>query len=163
VRAPPDGYTLLPAVNANAYNVALYNNLNFNFIRDTAPVASIGHTLFVMVVYPSVPAMTVAEFIAYPKANPGKINFASAGIGGATHAAGELFKMTAGVRPGAADIISIVAADRWAHFGVHKLRSTGYLRNPARTRPLSGCWAAPPIALSRDGQCAQFFCLDQLD
>jgi tripartite-type tricarboxylate transporter receptor subunit TctC len=97
VRAPPDGYTLLEVVTGNAINATLYPNLNFNFIRDIAPVASIGGGAYVMVVNPSVPAKTVPEFIVYAKANPGKINYASAGIGGPTHIFGELFKMMAGV------------------------------------------------------------------
>ena len=74
--APPDGYTLLLAMSANAINASLYQNLNFNFIRDIAPVASIARIPLVMEVNPSVPAKTVPEFIAYAKANPGKINLA---------------------------------------------------------------------------------------
>jgi tripartite-type tricarboxylate transporter receptor subunit TctC len=97
VKAPPDGYTLLLASSNNASNAALYGNLNFNFIRDIAPVAGIARTTLVMVVNPSVPAKTVSDFIAYGKANPGKLNMASAGTGGIGHLAGELFKMTAGV------------------------------------------------------------------
>jgi tripartite-type tricarboxylate transporter receptor subunit TctC len=98
VRAPPDGYTLLmEVVTGSAINATLYPNLNFNFIRDIAPVASIGGGAYVMVVNPSVPAKTIPEFIVYAKANPGKINYASAGIGGPTHIFGELFKMMAGV------------------------------------------------------------------
>ena len=97
VRAPPDGYTLLLVGSPNAINATLYDKLNFNFIRDIAPVASIIRGALVMVVHPSVPAKTVPEFIAYAKANPGKINMASGGIGGITHIAGELFKMMAGV------------------------------------------------------------------
>jgi tripartite-type tricarboxylate transporter receptor subunit TctC len=97
VNAPPDGYTLLLANLANAINATLYEKLNFNFIRDIAPVAGISRAPLVMAVHPSVPAKTVAEFIAYAKANPGRINMASAGIGSAGHLAGELFKMTAGV------------------------------------------------------------------
>jgi tripartite-type tricarboxylate transporter receptor subunit TctC len=97
VRAPGDGYSLLLASGANAINAALYEKLNFNFIRDIAPVASIIRTPLVMVVNPSVPAKTVPEFIAYAKANPGKINMASGGTGTGTHIAGELFKMMAGV------------------------------------------------------------------
>ena len=97
VRAPPDGYTLLMVGAANAINATLYDKLNFNFIRDIAPVASIVRVPFVMEVNPSVPAKTVPEFIAYAKANPGKINMASAGIGTAHHVSGELFKMMAGV------------------------------------------------------------------
>ena len=97
VRAPPDGYTLLLVGSSNAINATLYEKLNFNFIRDIAPVASIMRVPNVMEVNPSVPAKTVPEFIAYAKANPGKINMASAGIGVPGHVAGELFKMMAGV------------------------------------------------------------------
>jgi tripartite-type tricarboxylate transporter receptor subunit TctC len=96
-RALPDGYTLLLVLSSNAYSATLYDNLNFNFIRDIAPVASIVDAPYAMVVNPSVPAKTVPEFIAYAKANPGKLNMASAGIGGATHVFGELFMMMAGV------------------------------------------------------------------
>ena len=97
VRALPDGYTLLLVLSSNANNATLYANLNFNFIRDIAPVASVVDAPYAMVVNPSVPAKTVPEFIAYAKANPGKLNMASAGMGGATHVFGELFKMMAGV------------------------------------------------------------------
>jgi tripartite-type tricarboxylate transporter receptor subunit TctC len=97
VRATPDGYTLLLVGLSNAINATLYKKLNFNFIREIAPVASIGGAPYVMVVNSSVPAKTVPEFIAYAKANPGKINYASAGIGGPTHIFGELFTMMAGV------------------------------------------------------------------
>jgi tripartite-type tricarboxylate transporter receptor subunit TctC len=97
VNAPPDGYTLLLAGIPNAFNASLYGKLNFNFIRDIAPVAGIIRMPLVMVVNPSVPANTVPEFIAYAKANPGKVNMASAGTGGGTHLAGELFKTMAGV------------------------------------------------------------------
>jgi tripartite-type tricarboxylate transporter receptor subunit TctC len=97
VRAPPDGYTLLMALSVNAINPAVYDNLPFNFIRDTAPVASIASTPLIMEVNPSVPAKTVPEFIAYAKANPGKINMASGGKGAPSHVAGELLKMMAGV------------------------------------------------------------------
>ena len=97
VRAPPDGYTLLMVLMLNAVNATLYENLNFNFIRDIAPVAGISREPCVMVVNPSVPAKTVPEFIAYAKANPGKLNFVSGGNGSAQHVTGELFKMMAGV------------------------------------------------------------------
>jgi tripartite-type tricarboxylate transporter receptor subunit TctC len=97
VRAPADGYTLLLVGGLNAVNATFYDKLNYNFIRDIAPVASIIRTPFVMVVNPTVPAKTVPEFIAYAKTSPGKINYASAGTGTATHLTGELFKMMAGV------------------------------------------------------------------
>ena len=97
VRAPPDGYTLLMVVATNAINATLYANLNFNLIRDIAPVACIAGTSYGMLVNPSFPAKVVPEFIAYAKANPGKINMASAGTGSGPHVVGELFKMMAGV------------------------------------------------------------------
>ena len=97
VRAPADGYTLLLVGGFNAVNATFYDKLNYNFIRDIAPVASIVRTPFVMVVNPSVPAKSVPEFIAYAKANSGRITFGSAGIGGSNHLAGELFKFMAGV------------------------------------------------------------------
>lgn len=97
VRAPPDGYTLLMVSAANAINATLYTDLHFNFIRDIVPVAGIISSTNVMEVNPSFPAKTVLEFIDYAKANPGKINFASGGIGGPVHVSGELFKMLAGV------------------------------------------------------------------
>jgi tripartite-type tricarboxylate transporter receptor subunit TctC len=96
VRAPADGYTLLLAHASNAINATLYDKLNFNFIRDIAPVAGIIVVPNVMVLNPSVPAKTVPEFIAYAKANPGKINIASGGIGGPSHVSAELFKMMTG-------------------------------------------------------------------
>jgi len=95
--AAPDGYTLLLATVPNAVNASLYEKLNFNFIRDIAPVAGIIRVPMVILLNPSVPAKTVPEFIAYAKANPGKVNMASAGNGSAPHMAGELFKMMAGV------------------------------------------------------------------
>ena len=96
-KAPPDGYTLLLASSNNASNVALYDHLSFDFIRDIAPVAGIARTTLVMVVNPSVPANTLPEFIAYVKANPGKVNMASSGVGSIGQLSGELFKMMAGV------------------------------------------------------------------
>src|SRR5262245_54624070 len=97
VRAPADGYTLLLVGPSSAINATLYDKLNFVFLRDIAPVAGVLRGPSVMVVNPSVPAKSVPEFIAYAKANPGKISMASAGIGSGPHIAGELFKMMAGV------------------------------------------------------------------
>jgi tripartite-type tricarboxylate transporter receptor subunit TctC len=98
VRSPADGYSLLLSMSANAINATLFDNLRFNFARDTAPVALIGRIPLVMEVHPSLPAKTVPEFIAYAQANPGKINMASAGNATPLHVAGELFQMMAGVR-----------------------------------------------------------------
>jgi tripartite-type tricarboxylate transporter receptor subunit TctC len=97
VRALPDGYTLLQVSASNTINATLYDKLNFDFVHDIAPVASVARVAFVMVVHPSVPTKTLPEFIAYAKANPGKINMASPGIGTVPHLFGELFKAMAGV------------------------------------------------------------------
>ena len=97
VRAPPDGHTLLLVTAANAINPGLYRNLTFNFIRDIAPVAGLIRVPLVMVINPSLPAKTVPEFIAYAKANPGKISMATGVNGGAPHVAGELFKLLTGI------------------------------------------------------------------
>ena len=97
VRAPADGYTLLLVAPANAINATLYGKLNYDFIRDMAPVAGLIRFPNVMEVNPSVPAKTVPEFVAYAKANPGKINYASSGNGSTIHMSAELFKMMAGV------------------------------------------------------------------
>jgi tripartite-type tricarboxylate transporter receptor subunit TctC len=97
VRAPPDGYTFLVCDTTSAVNATLYDKLNFNFINDIAPVASIARLPFVVLLHPSVPARTIAEFVGYAKANPGRINMASAGNGTLPHVAGELFKMMTGI------------------------------------------------------------------
>ena len=134
VRAPPDGYTLLMALSVNAINASVYNNLSFNFIRDTAPVASIASTPLIMEVNPSVPAKTAPEFIAYAKANPGKINMASGGKGAPGHVAGELFKMMAGVdmvhvpyRGDALVLPDLISGQVQVYFGVMPA-SLGYIR-----------------------------------
>jgi len=97
VRAHHDGYTFLMASSSNAINATLYAKLNFDFVRDTTPVANVARTPLVMLVNPSLPAKTVPEFIAYAKANPGKVNMASPGVGSSVHLAGELFMKMAGV------------------------------------------------------------------
>jgi len=132
VRASPDGYTLLLITTANAVNATMFK-LNFNFIRDIAPVASISRVPFVMEVHPSVPANTVAEFIAYAKANPGKINMASAGTGNTTHVCGELFKMMASVDlfhvpyRGAQVFPALLAGEAQVYFGP-LVSAIGYVR-----------------------------------
>ena len=125
VRAPGDGYTLLLADSANAINATLYDKLTFNFIRDIAPVASIMAVPLVFEVNPAVPAKTVAEFIAYAKANPGKINMAHAGSGHTTHLCGELFKSMTGVdivnvpyRGGAPALTDLMSGQVQAYFGL---------------------------------------------
>jgi tripartite-type tricarboxylate transporter receptor subunit TctC len=97
VRAPADGYTLLLCRSSNATDAALNDKLNYNFIRDIAPIATISREPYVLVVNPSVPAKTLPEFLAYAKANPRTVNMASAGTGTLSHVAGELFKMLAGI------------------------------------------------------------------
>jgi tripartite-type tricarboxylate transporter receptor subunit TctC len=97
VRSQADGYTLLLVSAANAINASVYDQMSYNFLRDIAPVAGIGRASNVLVVHPSFPATTIPEFIAYGKANPGKISMASAGVGTSQHVGGELFKMMAGI------------------------------------------------------------------
>ena len=125
VRAPADGYTLLLINSANATNATLYGRHNFNFIRDIAPVAGIDREPYVMLVHPSVPAKTIPEFIAYAKANPGKLNMASAGNGTGTHVSGELFKMMTGIdmahvpyRGGAPVLTDLLAGQVQVYFGI---------------------------------------------
>jgi tripartite-type tricarboxylate transporter receptor subunit TctC len=125
VRAAPDGYTLLSVGTGNAVNATFYDKLNFNFISDIAPVVSTIRTTFVMVANLSVPAKTIPEFIAYAKANPGKISMASAGVGTGTHMTGELFKMMTGVnmvhvpyRGGAPAIADLLAGQVQVMFDV---------------------------------------------
>ena len=113
VNAAPDGYTLLVVTSVNAINASVYEKLNFNLIRDVVPVASIHREPFVMEVNPSVPVKAVPEFITHAKANAGKINMASAGIGSGNHIAGELFKMMTGVNlvhvPYRGDVLAQIA------------------------------------------------------
>ena len=125
VRAAPDGYTLLLIVTANAINATLYEKLNFNFVRDIAPVGTISREPYIMLVIPSFPAKTVPEFIAYAKANPGTINMASAGAGTGTHVAGELFKMMSGTnmqhvpyRGGAPVLTDLIGGQVQVYFGL---------------------------------------------
>jgi tripartite-type tricarboxylate transporter receptor subunit TctC len=133
VRAAPDGYTLLLVTASNAINATLYDKLGFNFIRDIAPVASICRVPLVMEVHPSVPTKTVAEFIAYAKANPGKINMASAGTGSIPQMAGEMFKMMTGLDlfhvpyRGAQVFPALLAGDAQIYFGP-LLSSIEYIR-----------------------------------
>jgi tripartite-type tricarboxylate transporter receptor subunit TctC len=133
VRAAPDGYTLLLVTASNALNATLYDKLGFNFIRDIAPVASICRVPLVMEVHPSVPTKTVAEFIAYAKANPGKINMASAGTGSIPQMAGEMFKMMTGLDlfhvpyRGAQVFPALLAGDAQIYFGP-LLSSIEYIR-----------------------------------
>jgi tripartite-type tricarboxylate transporter receptor subunit TctC len=124
VRAEPDGHTLLLVIPTSAINSTLYEKLNFNFIRDIAPIAGIMLVPNVMLVHPSFPAKTLAEFIAYAKANPGKVNMASAGTGTSAHVTGELFNMMAGVnmvhvpyRGGGPAMTDLLAGQVQVYFG----------------------------------------------
>ncbi len=134
VRAASDGYSLLWTTPANAISETFYDNLNFNFIRDIAPIAGVMSTPLVMVVNPSFPAKTVPEFIAFAKANPGKINMASGGNGGTPHVTGELFKMMTGVnmvhvpyRGDAPALIDLLGRQVQVMFGILPL-SVEYIR-----------------------------------
>jgi tripartite-type tricarboxylate transporter receptor subunit TctC len=152
VRAPPDGYTLLMVLAPNAINATLYDNLNFNFIRDIAPVASINRVPQVIDVNPSVPVRTVPELIAFAKANPGKLNMGSGGIGSPQHVSGELFKMMTGVnlvhvpyRGGAPAIADLLGGHVQVNFDVLS-ESIGYIR-AGRLRPLAVTTAVRSEAL----------------
>src|SRR5262250_35570 len=134
VRAPADGYTLLLVGTPNAINATLYDKLNYNFIRDIAPIAGIIREPNVMVLNPSVPAKTVPDFIAYAKANPRKINMASSGNGSSPHMAGELFKMMAGIdmvhvpyRGGGPALTDLLAGQVQVYFPT-TVASIGYIR-----------------------------------
>ena len=170
VRSAADGYTLLMIAPPSAINATLYDKLNFNFIRDIAPVAGIFRQPSVMVVHPSVPSKTISEFIAYAKANPGKINMASAGIGTTGHIAGELFKMMAGIqmvhvpyRGGAPALNGLIAGEVQVFFAptalsggqikVGKLRALG-VTTATRSEVLPD---VPPVADSLPGFEAESF------
>jgi tripartite-type tricarboxylate transporter receptor subunit TctC len=152
VKSPPDGYTLLLVGSFNVINATLYDSLNFDFLRDIAPVAAISRNTYVMVVHPSMPAKTVPEFIAYAKANPGKINMASAGIGSTGHVVGELFKMMTGVDMvhvpyrGAALVLSDLLGGQVQVSFVATLASIGYIR-AGKLRPLAVTTATRSEAL----------------
>jgi tripartite-type tricarboxylate transporter receptor subunit TctC len=125
VKAAPDGYTLLLLNTPDAINATLYDNLNYNIVRDIAPVADVMHMPAVMVVNPALPPKTVPEFVAYTKANPGKVNMASAGVGSSGHLAGELFKMMTGAdmvhvpyRGGAPALADLLGGQVQVFFGV---------------------------------------------
>jgi len=142
VRAPPDGYTLLLVAQVNAINVTLYERLNFNFIRDIAAVAGIMRVPSILEVNPSVPVHTVPEFIAYAKANPGRLNMASAGNGTSSHLSGELFKIMTGVdilhvpyRGAAAALTDLIAARVQVYFDLMP-NSIAYVRS-GKVRPLA--------------------------
>jgi len=150
--APPDGYTLLVFNAAPLINASLYDKLNYNFLRDIAPVASINRMPLVLAVNPSVPAKTFSEFIAYAKANPGKINMASAGTGTPPHVAGELFKMMAGVnlvhvpyRGGGPALIDLIGGQVQVMFTI-MLSSIEYIR-AGKLRALAVTTAARSDAL----------------
>ena len=152
VRAPPDGYTLLLVTSPNAINATLYDKLSFNFTRDIAPVAGLTRDPNVMEVNPSVPVKTVPQFIAYAKANPGKINFASGGNGTPPHVSGELFKMMTGVnlvhvpyRGGGPALTDLLGGQVQAMF-VAISASIEYVR-AGNLRPLAVTTASRSVAL----------------
>ena len=152
VRSPPDGYTLLLVTTSNMINASLYERLGYNFIRDIAPVASIGRGTLVMEVNPAVPARTVPQFIAYAKANPGRINMASGGNGTSPHVSGELFKMMAGIdmvhvpyRGVAESITDVIGVQVQVMFDT-TAASIGYIR-AGQLRPLAVTTAVPSPAL----------------
>jgi tripartite-type tricarboxylate transporter receptor subunit TctC len=161
VRASPDGYTLLVFASPAAINATLYDNLNFNFIRDIVPVAGIMRVPSAMVVHPSVPAKTVPEFIAYAKANPGKINMGSAGNGSTSHVFGELFKMMTGVnmvhiqyRGNGPALIDLLAGQVQVMFAT-TVSSIGYIRS-GRLRALAVTAATRSEALPDIPTVAEF-------
>jgi tripartite-type tricarboxylate transporter receptor subunit TctC len=161
VRAPADGYTLLMVGGYNAINATLYDRLNFDFISDIAPVAGITRVPNVMVVHPSVPATTVPQFIAYAKANPGKISMASGGIGSTPHISGELFKMMAGIdmvhvpyRGGGPALNDLLGGQVQVYFAT-TVSSIGYIR-AGRLRALAVTTATRSDALPDIPTMAEF-------
>jgi tripartite-type tricarboxylate transporter receptor subunit TctC len=161
VRASPDGYTLLYVTTANAINATLYDKLNFNFVRDIAPVATISRNTYVMVVHPSMPAKTVPEFIAYAKAHPRKVNMASAGNGSPPHVSGELFKMMTGVdmvhvpyRSGGPALNDLLGGQVQVYFAT-TISSIGYIR-AGRLRALAVTTATRSDALPDIPTVAEF-------
>jgi tripartite-type tricarboxylate transporter receptor subunit TctC len=161
VKSAPDGYALLWSTSANAINATLYQNLNFNFVRDFAPVAGVFQIPNVMEVNPALPIKSVPEFIAYAKANPGKINFASGGIGSTSHMAGELFKFMTGVdirhvpyRGSAPALIDLLGGQVQAMFDLMPA-SIGYIRT-GKLRALAVTTAAASPALPDLPTVAQF-------
>jgi tripartite-type tricarboxylate transporter receptor subunit TctC len=161
VRADADGYTLLLVSPPNLINATLYDKLNFNFVRDIAPIAEIIRPPLVMSVNPSVPAKTVPEFIAYAKGNPGKVNMASAGIGSGNHVAGELFKMLTGVhmvhvpyRGGGPALADLVAGQVQVMFG-SMISMISYVQSDA-LRPLAVTSAVQSEALPGVPTVAEF-------
>jgi tripartite-type tricarboxylate transporter receptor subunit TctC len=154
VRAPPDGYTLLQISASNAWNVAIYDNLKFNFISDIVPVAGVRQAGGVLEVHPSVPVTTVPEFIAYAKANPGKLNMATGGAGSAPHLYGELFKIMTGVdlvtvnyRGAAPALLDLISGQVQVTFDV-VISSIPHIR-AGRLRPL-GVTTAKRLAVLPD-------------
>jgi tripartite-type tricarboxylate transporter receptor subunit TctC len=151
-KARPDGYTLLFTLSSNAINAALYDKLNFNFVRDIAPVGSIDRLPLVMEVNPSVPAKTVPEFIAYAKANPGKINMASGGLGSPQHMAGALFQMLTGVEmlhvpyKGAGSALTDLVSGRVQIMFDVVAASIGFIKAD-KLRPLAICSLTPATML----------------
>jgi tripartite-type tricarboxylate transporter receptor subunit TctC len=152
VRALPDGYTLYQASATNAFNATLYDNLNFDFVRDIAPVANLYRTAAVMEVNPSVPAKTVPEFIAYAKANPGKVNMATGGIGSVAQVYGELFKAMTGLnlvpvhyRGSAPALVDLMAGQVQVMFDTIA-SSIGYIM-AGKLRPLAVTTATRSAAL----------------
>jgi len=162
VRAPPDGYTLLLIPTASAVNASLYGKLNFDFIRDITPVAGLGREPIVMLVNPSVPAKTVPEFVAYARANPGKVIMASGGNGTPAHVAGELFKMTAGIdmlhvpyRGAAPALTDLLAGQVQTYFGP-LVASVEHIK-AGKLRALAVTTAMRSVALPDIPTVAQYF------